>query len=122
MSEGNVSLIWELFHSNLVSSLNEGLEDNGSADVTLVSDDQIPFKAHRFVLSASSPVLKDLLLTNLSTRPLIYLRGVNNQELSSIIHFMYFGEAAINENRINQFLKNAIDLQIKQLAYRGIRK
>ena len=30
---------------------------------------------------------------------------------------MYFGEAAINENRINQFLKNAIDLQMKQLAF-----
>ena len=33
-------------------------------DVTLVSDDLVCLKAHKFVLSACSPVLKDILLKN----------------------------------------------------------
>merc|ERR1712129_356873 len=92
------------FHSIIVKSLSEKFTDIASADVTLVSDDQIPFQAHRFVISASSPVLKDLLLDNPSSHPLIYLRGVRQQELGSILQFMYYGEATVDKNRTNQFL------------------
>ena len=110
------SFKWKYFHPNIVSSLNEGFKDIDSADVTLVSDDQIPFLAHRFVLGASSSVLKDLLLDNPSSHPLIYLRGVKQQELSSILQLMYFGEAKLNPKRIDQFLNNARDLVMKQLV------
>ena len=116
MSGDIISLKWKYLHANLVTSLNDGFTNFDSADVTLVSDDQIPFQAHKFVLSASSPVLKDLFLDNPSSHPLIYLKGVNQQDLCSILQFMYFGEASINQNRINQFLNNARDLQIKKFA------
>ena len=107
---------WNCFQANLVSSLNERFTDTDSADVTLVSDDQIPFQAHRLVISASSPVLKNLLLDNPSSHPLIYLKNVNQQELGSILQFMYFGEATVDKNRTDEFLINARDLQMKQLA------
>ena len=41
---------------------------------------------------------------------------MKQQELGSILHFIYFGEANISENRISQFLNIARDFQIKQLA------
>ena len=90
-------------------------EDNFS-DVTLVSDDQISFQAHRYVISALSPVLKNILLDNPHSHPLIYLRGINHQELDSILQFVYLGEALVYKRNINRFAKAAKDLKIKMLT------
>ena len=108
---------WKVSSLDLVSNLSDLFTDANSADVTLVSDDQIQFEAHKLVLSASSPVLKNLLLDNLHSPPLIYLRGVKQEELLSILQYMYRGEAAVHIHRVNHFLNNAEDLQIKQLTY-----
>ena len=94
---------------NISSSLSDLYTETCSTDVTLVSDDQIPFQAHKFVLGASSPVMKNLLLDNPHSHPLIYLRGVKQQELGSILQFIYHGEAAIHLDSINMFLENAKD-------------
>ena len=49
------------------------IKENSFCDVTLVSDDQIRFQAHRYVLSTFSPVLKNIFLNNPHSHPLIYL-------------------------------------------------
>ena len=90
---------WKVSSSDLVSNLSDLFTDTNSADVTLVSDDQIKFEAHKLVLSASSPVLKNLFLGNLHPHPLIYLRGVQQEELASILEFMYCGEAAVYQHQ-----------------------
>ena len=82
-------------------------KDIDSADVILVSEDQIPFQAHRYVLSASSQVLKDLLLDNFSPNLLM------KQEFRSILQFMYLGEITFIENHISQVLNNTNELQMK---------
>ena len=84
MHQEHFTLIHTDFNKDLVSSLSDYFTDTILTDVILVSDKQIPFKAHKFVLSASSPVMKDLLLSNPHSHPLIYLRGVKQQELLSI--------------------------------------
>ena len=94
MSQEHLSLIHTVFHKDLVSSLSYNFAETSFSDVTLVSDEQIPFQSHKFFLSACSPVLKGLLLSNPHCHPLIYLRGVKQQELLAILHFMYFGEAS----------------------------
>ena len=116
MDQNIFSLRWKYFLTNISSSLSDLYTETSTTDVTLVSDDQKQFQAHKFVLSACSPVLKNLLLNNPHSHPLIYLRGVKQQELVPILQFMYHGEAAIHLNTINMFLQNAKDLQIKQLA------
>merc|ERR1712212_1429039 len=85
-------------------------------DVTLVSDDQIQTPAHKVVLSACSPVLKTLLVNNPHSHPLLYLRGIKQTELQAILKFMYFGETQIFENRINDFVSVAKDLEIKEIS------
>ena len=50
------------FNTDLALSLSDLFKVNTYSDVTLVSDDQIEFKAHKSVLSACSPFMKDLLL------------------------------------------------------------
>merc|ERR1712212_979599 len=85
-------------------------------DVTLVSDDQIQTPAHKVVLSACSPVLKTLLVNNPHSHPLLFLRGIKQTELEAILRFMYFGETQIFENRINDFVSVAKDLEVKEIS------
>ena len=46
------------FSSNIISRVSDVFTENSFCDVTLVSDDQKPFQAHKFVLGTFSPVLK----------------------------------------------------------------
>ena len=85
------SLNWISFHAYLASSLRDDFTSNKFADVTLVCDEQKQFQAHKFVLSSFSPILKNLLVTNPHPHPIIYLRGIRQQELESILQFMYLG-------------------------------
>jgi hypothetical protein len=116
MQEEIFSLRWKVFSTHLSSSVSDVFTEKSFSDVTLVSDDLIQFQAHKCVLSASSPVLKSLLLNNPHSHPLIYLRGVKHQELDSILQFIYLGEARFYEGNMDKFMEAVKDLQIKQLA------
>merc|ERR1712179_402156 len=110
------TLKWKDFSSNVLSNVSDVIKEQSFCDVTLVSDDQKPFQAHRYVLSTFSPVLKEILLNNPHSHPLIYLRGVNHQELDSILQFIYFGKTWVDHSHIKKFAEAAKDLQIKKLA------
>ena len=109
-------LRWKTFNDHLVGVFKYLGEEGHFADVTLVSDDQIQTKAHKVVLSACSPVLKTLLVNNPHSHPLLYLRGIKQTELQAILKFMYFGETQIFENRINDFVSVAKDLEVKEIS------
>ena len=87
-------------------------------DVTLVSDDYKQFPAHKVILSAGSTVLRKLLLINASSQnPVLYLKGMRNEELRTVLQFLYLGEARIPEDRVNDFMKAAQDLELKDFSY-----
>ena len=87
-------------------------------DVTLVSDDYKQFPAHKVILSAGSTVLRKLLLINSgSQNPVLYLKGMRNEELRTVLQFLYLGEARIPEDRVNDFMKAAQDLELKDFSY-----
>ena len=87
-------------------------------DVTLVSDDYKQFPAHKVILSAGSTVLRKLLLINSSSQnPVLYLKGMRNEELRTVLQFLYLGEARIPEDRVNDFMKAAQDLELKDFSY-----
>ena len=104
------------FPDHLVELFRELGEKGNFADVTLVSDDHIQTRAHKVVLSACSPVLKSLLVNNFHTNPMLYMRGIQQTELQGILKFMYYGETQILENRFNDFISVARDLDIKELS------
>merc|ERR1712179_556932 len=110
------TLKWKNFSPNVKSRVSDVIKEQCFCDVTLVSDDQKPFQAHRYILSTFSPVLKDILLNIPHSHPLIYLRGVNHQELYSILQFIYFGKTWVDHSHIKKFAEAAKDLQIKKLA------
>ena len=109
------NLTWKHFGVNQDRSLKEIFSNNENADVTLVSGDKVAFLAHKFVLSACSTVLKDLLLSNPHPHPMIYLNGVKKIELDSLLQFMYLGKTQICQSRMEKFFENGRDLHIKQL-------
>ena len=87
------------------------------ADVTLVTDDKQQIRAHRNILSAASPVLKNILkLDSDNKNSAIYLRGIQHSEMESIIHFIYLGETRFCEERMSEFLLVSKNLEIQDLV------
>ena len=112
------NLHWDTFSENLQMMFKELHEEGKHSDVTLVCDDKTQFKAHRMVLSACSPVFKRILINNPSEHPLIYLCGIQNYQMKSILQLMYLGEGNFCSERIEEIIKFAEDLEIKGF-YKG---
>ena len=55
------TLNWQTFTDHLQLIFKDLYEEGRHTDVTLVSDDQTQFKAHKFILSACSPVFKKII-------------------------------------------------------------
>ena len=47
---------------------------------------------------------------------MIYLRGIQHSEIESILQFIYLGEAKFYEDRMNEFLLVAKNLEIRELG------
>ena len=118
MSE-NFNLKWNTFSSHGREVFQDLMESQRFSDVTLVSDDQYQYEAHKFILSACSSVFQALLVNN-PQNPFIYLRGMNHQEVESILQFIYLGEATFSPNRVDNFLEAAKDLNIKEIGPNAI--
>ena len=110
------TLNWHTFSEHLNLMFKDLYKEGRYSDVTLVSDDQTQFKAHKIVLSACSPVFKKIIDSNPSQHPLIYLRGIQGYEMESILQFMYLGEGKFYQERMGEFIKVAKDLEVKDIS------
>ena len=115
MTQDIYNLKWNHFNGNLDFNLKELLFGNKLTDVTLVSDDKIAFKAHKFLLGACSPVLRDLLIEAFHPQPTIYLRGIHSYELEAILSFLYLGKTQFYHSRMKKFFEAGKELQMNQL-------
>merc|ERR1712126_147555 len=108
------NLSWDTHSDHLRTMLQDMMNDTDLSDVTLVSDDKQPIKAHKVVLCAASPVFKGI-IKNLPVNSTIYLRGIQYQELKAITEFLYLGQVSCQKEEVNEFLKVASNLEIKGL-------
>ena len=84
------TLNWYTFSEHLQVMFKDLFEEGKNSDVTLVSDDQTQFKAHKIVLSACSPVFKKIIDTNPSQHSLISLRGIQSLQIrQGVTLFIY---------------------------------
>ena len=120
ISRDKIDLIMSNFQSHLSQSYRELLRESQFADVTLVSDDQIQIPGHRIILGAASPVLRNFFLRNSNAKPLIYLRGMNDNILESLLKYIYLGEVQIKYESIKEFMTAARDLKIRELCEEDI--
>ena len=114
MEDEKLCLKWNDFQKNLPTSFGELRGDSDFTDVTLVCEEQ-SIKAHKVILSASSPFFKKLLKTHSHPQPLIYMRGIRSSELCAIIDFIYLGEARIFQEQLETFLALAEELELNGL-------
>ena len=115
MENEKLCLKWNDFQTNLQTSFQELRGDTDFADVTLACEDQ-SFKAHKVILSASSPFFKKLLKVHSHPQPLIYMRGIKSSELIAMIDFIYSGEASIFQEQLESFLALAEELELNGLT------
>jgi len=108
-------LRWNNFENNISNTFKELREDGDFFDVTLACDDD-QVQVHKLVLSACSPFFRTVLKRNPHQHPLLYLKGVKIEEITSVINFMYYGEVNVAQEDLNSFLAIAEDLKVKGLT------
>merc|ERR1719186_1501933 len=64
------------------------------SDVTLVCEYK-EIRAHKIVISSSSPVIKTILKQSNVQNPCIFFSGMKFQELENLVQYMYQGEVNI---------------------------
>ena len=116
MSNEKFNLNWNDFGSSTVNTFKDLLTDEDFTDVTLACDDDKQIKAHKAILSASSPFFKRILKMNPHQHPLVYLKGINQQSLQAIIHFIYLGETEVEQEDLDVFMAAAKELEIGGLT------
>ena len=115
MASEKFCLRWTDFESNISVAFRELREEKDFFDVTLVcNEDQI--QAHKVILSAGSPFFRSILKRNPHPHPLIYLKGVELNNLQAVLDFIYRGEANVAQEELNSFLAVAEELKIKGLT------
>ena len=106
---------WHAYTDHLRDILREMKTSNDFADVTLVCDDKKEIKAHRNILSACSPVFKNMLkIDQQSNHPVIYLRGIQHLQMEAILKFVYLGETSIHQDILTEFIQTAKLLEIRE--------
>ena len=111
-----ISLAQNEFPQETLNVFKELLNDTHFTNVTLVTDGNNYIKAHKVILSAFSPIFKDILVNNPQDNPVIYLRGVAHQHLKAIIKYIYLGETKVSLESVTEFLNVASDLNIVGLG------
>ena len=119
MSSEKLCLKWNDFQENILSGFKDLRSDNEFTDVTLACEDGQNIAAHKVVLTTSSPLFMSLLKSNKHQHPLIYMRGMNYEDLVAIIDFLYCGEANVYQENLNAFLALADELKLKGLTGEG---
>ena len=104
------------FKENVATLFKSFQNSKDFTDVTLATNDGHQVGAHKIILTALSPVFRNMLQDNQHVQPIIFLRGVNQEQLSAILDFMYQGEAKIDKSNLDEFIKLAEELKLKGLA------
>ena len=115
-SSEKLCLKWNDFQANYCDSLRDLRGDQEFSDVTLACDGDVQIEAHKIILSASSPFFKSILKRSKHPHPLLFLKGLRNSLLVSILDFIYDGEVNIAHEDLNEFLAAAEDLKVKGLS------
>ena len=111
------NLNWPKFTDHLQEMMYEMMKSEDFTDVILVCDDMKQIKTHMNILSACSPVFRNLLKNHIPHgHPVIYLRGIPYEDMEAILHFIFLGEAKVATERMNQFMLSAKSLEIKELS------
>ena len=115
-SSEKLCLQWNEFKENITISFKELRNDNDFTDVTLACEDGQQIEAHKTVLASSSPFFRAQLKKHKHPHPLIYMRGIQSNNLATIMDFLYYGEANVLQEDLESFLALAEEFKLKGLS------
>ena len=116
-AKDSVQMSWSDFQKATLNFLGKAQRSGDFSDVTLACDDggeMVP--AHKIVLSAGSSFFEAAFKRIgkiQSSNPLLYLKGVEKQELELLLTFLYTGEVNVLKEKLEKFLEVAKDLGVK---------
>merc|ERR1712025_359236 len=108
-------LKWNDFEGNISLAFRDIREEKDFFDCTL-SCGARQVQANKIILAACSPFFRSTLRQNPHQHPLLYLKGVEFNDLQAVLTFMYHGEVNVAQEQLNSFLSVAEDLQVKGLT------
>lgn len=114
-SSQHYCLRWNNYQSNLTSVFDQLLQNESFVDVTLAVAGHT-VRAHKVILSASSPYFQSLLRDNPCQHPIIVIDDVTYADIQAVVQFMYKGEIHVAEQQLPSLLKVAETLRIRGLA------
>ena len=92
-------------------------EQNDFFDVTLITDEGDKIEAHKAVLSAFSPLFRNIFQScPVNQQPFLYLSDVKPDYLNRILDYIYMGEVNVPICEIEQFIKVSSKLKISELS------
>ena len=107
-------LNWNDFQENVTTSIKDFRGD--FCDITLVSEGHKKIEAHRVILAASSNFFRDIFRQNPHPNPMLFMRGIQDDQLSAVVDFMYHGQTNVAQDDLAGFLQLAAELQLKGLS------
>ena len=105
MNEGHINLRSSDFYAHAFSSFNQQQDKNLYTDVTLVSDDNMQFQAHKLILSAGSDYFRNILSDKAHPHLMLCLDGVTSEDLERVIKYLYVGQVSVPQSSLQRFLK-----------------
>lgn len=112
MSVRSLQLVWDE-HLPSIGKLFEKLyEDELLVDVTISCRDG-NIKAHKIILSASSPYFHNVFNDNPCKHPTLIMRGVKYHDMQKLIEYMYRGTIDVSVEQVNSIIQLALDLDVK---------
>jgi len=107
---------WNFYYESIFSMIQGLTNEDPFSDVTVVSGDELlDYQVHKFVLSAVSPVFKEILMNNPHEHPLIYLSDVRERELQFLLQLIYYGRTTVYDSQLDAFLKVLEDFQLREI-------
>ena len=105
-------LIWSKSYGNLKNFLSEAFKNNIFHNVTFVLDDDTTQMAHKFIICAASPLIRNILANNNDDHILIHIHGYKSNILRYLLELIYSGECFTENHEATEVIDLAIQLQI----------
>ena len=115
-AKDSVQMTWSDFQKATINFFGKAQRSGDFADVTLACEDGDLIPAHRVILSAGSSFFEAVFKKigkSQSISPLLFLRGVEEEDLGHILTFLYTGEVNVLKAKLEQFLGVAKDLGVR---------
>merc|ERR1719378_751859 len=110
------SIKWDNFKTHVTQAFDSLRKDKDFFDVTLVSEDEVQVPAHRIILASCSPYMKKILKKNQNNTPfMLYLDGINSNDLLHVLDYIYLGEVKVPQNNLPSFIKVSQKLKLEGL-------